>query len=910
MNRKFILPSVLVIAVTIFSIVFFSSQKETKREKHEAFILKGAQEIKQMQTLAESEHKAADQPDMAAFQEFVSTVDPNLGFVPEKRLLTAYKQTLQMMEEQKSTRDYDPLIEWEGTGANMGGRTRALMFDPNDANDTKVWAGGVTGGLWYNNNISSSTAQWQAVDDFWPNLAVSCMAYDPNETETMYVGTGEAQTARIIYRKSSGLGAGIYKTVDGGETWDLIPSTSDFAYVTDVVVRDEEGISVIYTGVVSGTYMGEDHESQPSDGLYRSTDGGDSWNQVLPIIVPSFSQNPYAPADIEIAANGRIFVGTMENLNKEGGACVLYSDTGIEGSWTIFEYYNTKISNESYYNIPARTIVATAPSNPNKVYAQFAAGYDNGFTYYRGRYMAMSDDGGENWSSIGHPYHDEWSTLAWHAFTLKVDPFDEDEIFTGGLDLWKSPNSGGTWKHVSEWALMYDGGGDAYVHADQHNIQFMPNTEDKAAFSSDGGVFYSSTTMLNYPIFKERNNGYNTLQFYSCAINPEAGAEEYLGGLQDNGTLLYAGIPVNIDDMITGGDGAYCFWDENDPEVFVTSVYYNGYYAFYNNTYYDGIDRGTGTFISPADYDFKQNTIYSNGVSFFGNNANKIQRVTGVPFTMDDQLVNIGTSEEVPFSHVKYSRHSPQGTSTIFVGTQSGKLFKVEDMQSTPSTTEIGSPDFPAASISCVAHGGSEDTLLVTFSNYGVSSVWQTYDGGENWQEKETNLPDMPIRWAIYHPQNSGQALLATETGIWATNTLKEEETEWATAVYGLANVRVDMLRLRHADNTVLAATHGRGLFTASYELDIFTSLGENKFASGINIYPNPASDFVTFEFDNKSSSKTKVDIFDASGRMVKTVETFGSKCIVDISSLSSGTYVAVFKTDVKILASEVFVVN
>ena len=908
MKRNISLITV-VISTALLAFVFLPSQKENKREKHEAFILKGAQEINQMQSSANAEHKAADQPDMAAFQEFVSTVDPNLGFVPEKRLLTAYKQTRLLMDEQKSIRDYDPLIEWEGTGANMGGRTRALMFDPNDENNTKVWAGGVTGGLWYIDNITSNSAQWQAVDDFWPNLAVSCIAYDPNDTETMYVGTGEAQTARVIYRKSSGLGAGIYKTTDGGETWDLIPSTSEFAYVTDVVVRDENGISVIYAGVVSGTYMGEDHESQPTDGLYRSVDGGENWNQVLPSI-SDISGNPYAPSDIEIAANGRIFVGTMENLNQNGGACVLYSDTGIEGSWTVYGYYNTKISNESYYNIPARTIVAVAPSNPNKVYAQFAAGYDNGFTYYRGRYMAMSDDGGENWTSIGHPYHDEWSTLAWHAFILQVDPNDEDEIFTGGLDLWKSANAGGTWKHVSDWSLMYNGGGDDYVHADQHNIQFIPNTEDKAAFSSDGGVFYSNTTMLTYPVFKERNNGYNTLQFYTCAINPEAGAEEYLGGLQDNGTLLYEGSPLDINDMISGGDGAYCFWDENDPEVFITSHYYNRYYSFYNATNYDYIDAYSGTFINPADYDFKQNILYANGVHFFGNNANKILRITGVPFSMNDQLVNIGTSEDVPFSHVKYSRYSPQGTSTIFVGSQSGRLYKVENMQATPSATEIGSPDFPAASISCIALGGGEDTLLVTFSNYGVSSVWQTFDGGEKWVEKETNLPDMPIRWAIYHPENNGQAMLATETGVWATNTLGEEETEWAPAVDGLANVRVDMLQLRLADNTVLAATHGRGLFTTKYNLDIYTGMEENKFDSSVKIYPNPASEFVTFEFENNNNYKINVDIFDVNGQLINTVETHESRCILNISTLSKGTYMAVIKTDVKMLASEVFVVN
>jgi hypothetical protein len=277
---------------------------------------------------------------------------------------------------------------------------------------------------------------------------------------------------------------------------------------------------------------------------------------------------------------------------------------------------------------------------------------------------------------------------------------------------------------------------------------------------------------------------------------------------------------------------------------------------------------------------------------------------------MNDQLVNIGTSVSVPFTHIKASRYAPEGTSTIFVGTQDGRLFKVENMQSTPNATEIGSDDFPTASISCVALGGGEDTLLVTFSNYGVSSVWQTCDGGENWKEKEANLPDMPIRWAIYHPQNNGQALLATETGVWATNTLKEEETEWAPAGDGMANVRVDMLKLRQSDNTVLAATHGRGGFKTNYELVIYTGISNNKALAGISIYPNPASDFVTLEFDNRGYSNIEIAVYDAGGRLTETVNTKKNSCVLNVSRLKQGTYLAVIKADAKMLASEVFIVN
>jgi hypothetical protein len=152
------------------------------------------------------------------------------------------------------------------------------------------------------------------------------------------------------------------------------------------------------------------------------------------------------------------------------------------------------------------------------------------------------------------------------------------------------------------------------------------------------------------------------------------------------------------------------------------------------------------------------------------------------------------------------------------LGTQAGRLFKVANAHSNPQVTEIGSSNFPPGNISCIAVEGSEDTVLVTFSNYGVSSVWQTYDGGTTWVEREGNLPDMPIRWAAYRPGNSKQAILATEIGVWTTDNLDEHDVYWTPSVQGLANVRVDMLDLRKSDGTILAATHGRGLFTAKFQ--------------------------------------------------------------------------------------------
>lgn len=885
----------LLIVVALFAFFGFSllNQKpsqSTDRQKLEQLIREKTALLSRMPENNGKNPKAADQPEIAAMQEFFMTVDPATGTVPKERLRQAYINT----RNQKNTLKTRDTLNWQGTSANMGGRTRAIMWDPTDPAGKKVWAGGVTGGLWYRNDITDDQSQWQPVNDFWPSLNISCITYDPNNPATFYVGTGEAQTALIIYRESSGVGDGIWKSDDGGITWQLMESTLAFEYVTDILVRDEDGISVIYAGVASGDYHGTIHQSQPSDGLFRSEDGGLTWDQVLPEI-PGYGE-PYAVADIEMSADGRIFVGTMQNVETEGGAVVLFSDEGLQGSWTVYDDYVAIIENNSQYNIPARVMIGCAPSDANIVYAAIAAGYSDGFNYYRGRYILKSTNKGETWQSMQIP-DSEWATLAWHAFFVEVNPANPNVIYTGGIDMWKTTTNGTSWNHISDWSAMYWGGGDDYIHADQHGIAFKPGSSTEFICCSDGGVFYTTTAANNYPVFMEKNQGYNTLQFYTCDLVPEAGAPIYCGGLQDNGTLLYQNQPLTINDMIDGGDGAYCFFDD-ELEMLLTSVYYNRYSVFLNWNQYDYLDYYSGIFINPADFDKSNNVLYANAVDFFGGQANQILRISGIPYSSNGQFIGLSTGTDVYFSHVKVSPFTSGLTgTTLFLGTQSGQVFRVNNAQATPLVTEITGTEFPAAYVSCIAVGETEDVLLVVFSNYGVSSLWQTLDSGETWTEVEGNLPDMPVRWAIYHPENDNQVMLATELGVWTTSDVNATDVDWVQNIGGMANVRVDMLTLRKSDNLVLAATHGRGFYTATFPLEPNVSVPENE-ALAASVYPNPSTGIFNVRLEESSATSTMISVFDAAGRLVfeksasmgQTYETF------DLSSYSKGNYVLKIK--------------
>jgi hypothetical protein len=275
--------------------------------------------------------------------------------------------------------------------------------------------------------------------------------------------------------------------------------------------------------------------------------------------------------------------------------------------------------------------------------------------------------------------------------------------------------------------------------------------------------------------------------------------------------------------------------------------------------------------------------------------ADQILRIKNIPDDPQEEMISLYSGLDTYFSHIKVSPYGAEGSTTIFMGSPNGRLFRVANANNNPSVTEVGSDNFPVAYLSCLAIGGSEDTLMAIFSNYGIESVWQTFDGGINWSGISGNLPDMPIRWAIYHPDNAQYAMLATEIGVWSTIQTGADTVNWVHDAI-LPNVRVDMLQLRSSDNTVLAATHGRGLWYATWELDIATSQEEN-FHQDLTIYPNPTNGI--FNINLPADKIEELTITDMNGRIIhsmKNNETYYHQ-LVDLTGYAKGTYIIQLKS-------------
>ena len=353
---------------------------------------------------------------------------------------------------------------WVSRGPNnVGGRTRALTFDPNDNTGKKVWAGGITGGLWYNNDITSANSTWTNVSGIWANITVSCIAFDPNDSKTMYVGTGEGFGST----SSTSRGYGIFKSTDGGATWNHLSNTASYFYVNDIIVRNENGSSVLYAATDINFYGGQWNGSVSNIGLMRSTNGGSSFTNVMSNI-PSTSLK-YCIADLEIGADNRIWLGTRRNSGStatdKGGGRVLYSDDGT--SFTVAYTENNSLS--------GRVEVACSPSSKDTIYAMFESGG-------KVESIARSFNQGSNWSTVtepadadqGIPSTDFTRGQAWYDLIMAVNPKKASEVIIGGINLFRSTNAGSNWTQISKWSNNANQNtlSCSYVHADQHQIVY------------------------------------------------------------------------------------------------------------------------------------------------------------------------------------------------------------------------------------------------------------------------------------------------------------------------------------------------------------------------------------------------------------------------------------------------------
>ncbi|CAM2005342.1 BACON domain-containing protein [Acanthopleuribacter pedis] len=706
------------------------------------------------------------------------------------------------LDPEEATR-FGGAASWSQLGpGNIGGRTRAMVINP--TNPDLMVAGGVSGGTW---RTTDGGANWTATGDMLANLAVTSMAMDPNDSDTILAGTGEG-----FFNIDAVRGAGIFKSTDGGLTWAYLANTatSDFYYVNDIVYS---------TTVANVAY------AATRTGIFRTTNGGTNWTQIYTAGVTG--------GCLDLA------------IRSDQATDVLFASVGTFTQATI--YRNSDAANTTTFTSVytetdmGRTSIAIAPSNQDVVYLLASnrnGGGISGFTYGL-LAVIRSTDGGTSWSDrhrsvspidgadllLSNPLSFLCSasilSQGWYDNIIAVDPLDEDIVWAGGIDTFRSDDGGASWGMASHWAV--NDTASMYVHADQHGFFFHPDyngtTNQTLYITNDGGVFRTDNARAAVAtigtsaacsasgtfsvVFTNLNNSYGVTQFYHGLPYPSG--DTYFGGTQDNGTLRgddTSGLNSWVE--LFGGDGGYVAINPNDTNILYVETTgisirksTNGGSSF--SSAVSGISD-SGQFINPFVMDPNDpDRLWTSGGELWrtddaaGSWTQASNDTTGLPSTGSAIAVAPGNSD------------------LVLAGTDNGYIRRTTSATTATSSTTWTETRPNSGYVSSVAFDPQDaDIAYCTYSTFGVDHVYRSTDGGASWTSIDNNLPDIPVHSIAVHPTDSTRLYLGTDLGVYvSTNT----GTSWAQENTGYANVVTEWLAFQQTDCqlNLFAFTHGRG---------------------------------------------------------------------------------------------------
>jgi len=706
------------------------------------------------------------------------------GEIPFGKILRA-KEQIDAMKSRQASINYGVEWEWIGPG-NIGGRVRTILFHPADPN--RMWIGAASGGIWKTSNGGN---HWSPVDDFLPSLNVTSLAMDPNNSNIMYAATGEG----FGNGWPDVPGAGIFKSVDGGNTWSQLASTNNnnFSWVTRLAHHPSQS-GVLLAATRRGSL------NNWNGRVYRSTDGGESWQVVLASTGISYDVK-YHKTNPSI-----VFVGSSLGLWRS-------TSNGDSATWVVE-------STGALNKLPAatnRVEIALGTSNPNVVYASLEI--NNGEIW-------RSLDAGATWSlrSTGTQYCLGATNQCWYDNAIWVNPMNPDMIVVGGIDLWRSTDGGTTLTQISRWQDYHNGGLANSAHADQHLIIEHPgfnNTTNRVVFvANDGGIQRANniSTVTQNNGWTNLSNNLGITQFYTGAASPNG--DIIIGGSQDNSFMYLSNHQGTSSwNQPVTGDGAYCAVD------FTNS---NNLYA---STQRLRILRST---------DGGQNwALAINGIT----EANTPNAPFIAPFVMDPnnpQILVAGgfrvyrsQTGAINWLRIREAIAGNFFVSALAIASGNSQIIWVGYTNGQVSvTTDAGNTwtnivNFPARRVNAIAiNPNNPNEVIVAYAGYQIGNLRRTIDGGATWTQiigtAPNQLPALPINTVTFSPSSPQNIFIGTDLGIFVSI---DSGTSWNVSSYGKADVNpanVEVSKLFWAGEQLIAATHGRGMFKATFPKYIY----------------------------------------------------------------------------------------
>jgi hypothetical protein len=742
---------------------------------------------------------------------------------------------------------------WQWLGpSNIAGRVRTLAFDPRDAR--RMLAGGVSGGVFESRDGGAS---WHPLTDDAANLNIGALRFHPTRPQRIYAGTGE------LYRNSGQpyaamWGQGILRSLDDGRSFTPLPATAsdDFRYVADLEFS-AHAPDTLYAATNSG--------------VWRSSDGGDTWTRLLRPVDATGAARYEGCTDLQLVPDAARDVLLASCASRSTDDRYWLPDTilppACAGPCPAALFRSDDAAGDAGFQPVlseagmGRTSLAAAPSAPGTLYALSAsivAGFDrtgDGRGDYDNGLHALfrSTDGGRSWqarlrndagdalstfllsyadsfvgSSCGFGPDDPYSA-GWYNQAIAIDPLDADVVWVAGMEHYRSDDGGASFGKASWW--WHYGERPTGVHADQHLLVFDPGydgTTNRRLYSTnDGGIAVTDDARGAVSrgaaatcapagasiAWRELNTGLGTTQFYTGTVSADGAV--YLGGLQDNGTLLNRSGGASTDWLhVWGGDGAGVAIDPRNTTVL---------YASSQNVGLVRSDDGGVRFLNAAN-GLSDTPIFIMPWLLDRSTPDRLWAGATRLWRSDDRgnrwrsvSTRFGTDF---FDRVSALAQSPVDAQRMLVGTARAIHRSAQALSSGASTTWAASAPRAGWVSSLVFDPQDRDVAYATYSTFGGDHVWRSADGGASWQaidgRGDTRLPDIPVHALAIDPDDRRRLFVGTDLGLYVST---DGGANWASENAGFATVIVESLAISRGTASspahLYAFTYGRGAWRA-----------------------------------------------------------------------------------------------
>lgn len=828
------------------------------------------------------------------------------GHIPNELLLEAIARNRKMISESGTFVEHlaavkpaiSPSLQfWTPLGpqptantqfyGNVSGRVTALAVDPCDATGNTVYAGGADGGVWVSfNALSGNPVTWQPLTDNEPSLSTGAIALAAKpcqmfnghaQSNLILVGTGESN-----YALDNVYGAGVLRSSDGGHTWTQDSTFTSSAsqgpgasgpYIAALAVQPHQKNPVVLAAVQGTDFAAGG--SLPS-GVWRSTDGGNTWNRVQP--GGGASGPPYNPAtDVRFDPGDPSGMTAYAALGDPNGdtdpraACASAPCNGVYISQDAGITWNRvagldSASTPSLYGTISLAIAPGSSSATSILYVAIAdASTDSNDLLGLLSGTGIQPNGsGSAFTTIfpnASNLPDFCEPQCFYDMKLAVVPGTSGQtIFAGGSaqptsgtivighsSVFRSLDGGNTWGDVSA-----DGSGnETSIHVDAHALDFAVGTGGQvlAMFAGNDGGVWSSQDVFNAAtvpgaqvwndlntITGNANTSLNLTQFYpGIAIHPATDKIVY-GGTQGNDVQQFSGSLVASGTEACPYDGGYTAIDPQTPStIYAACSYLGGPGTLTKNILngvpgVDGINwaaidlsginfTDTADFIPPLVLDMKssQNLYFGTFRLYQTTNSGTSWAAITSDLTSDSSD-NFVTTISV----------APSNSNTIYVGTSDGLIWQSAQVLSGAADIHmVNQSNQPGRSVTAIAvDAANPAAAFVAYSGFscpgvngcdGLGHVFFTNNSGASWLQVDGDLPDVPVNDIVIDPSDAtdNTIYIATDSGVYASaNATAGAATTWGVLQTGLPNSQVLALRLRNASRTLVAGTHGRGLWS------------------------------------------------------------------------------------------------